>query len=95
MTLRSGLYTLAFVLSGACLFIFAGLGSVALLADRVCSASFGYYGCETPAANTNDQLALLQPSRPHDETSPSLVPPSVLVMKARIYFLNQVLRHHD
>jgi hypothetical protein len=98
MTLRSGLYALAFLLSGTCLFIFSCLGSVALLADLGCSASFGYYGCETPTANANeqgDQVALLEPSRPRGGTSPSVAPPLVLVMKARTYFLNEVLRHRD
>jgi|SRR5689334_1209326 hypothetical protein len=44
--LRSGLYALAFLLSGALLFISVGLCALVVLANNHCGPRFGYVGCE-------------------------------------------------
>jgi hypothetical protein len=51
MTLPSVARTLALLLSGAFLFIVAGLSSLAFLVDRDCGAAFGYYGCQPEIAH--------------------------------------------
>jgi hypothetical protein len=55
MSVRSGLYALAFLLTGAFLFISVMLCSIAFLAARNCGPAFGYFGCETPVTHIGNE----------------------------------------
>ena len=48
LSLRSGLYALAYLLAGALIFIFFGLCSIDVLLDEHCGPAFGYFGCAIP-----------------------------------------------
>jgi len=92
MSLRSGLFTLAFVFAGALALIFVALGTVVFLADRDSGAAFNDSAGATPATATNEgaQVASRQRSAPRGESG-KWVDPITLVAEARVYFFKAVL----
>ena len=59
LTARTRFFSIAIVLAGALLFIFAAVGTMVFLTDRHCGSEFNYYGCDLPMAgvvNKGDQV---------------------------------------
>jgi len=92
MSLRSGLFTLAFVFAGALAFIFVALGTVVFLADRDSGAAFSDLDGARPATASNggDQVASRQRPTARGESGKG-VDPITLVAEARVYFLKEIL----
>jgi hypothetical protein len=92
MSLRSGLFTLAFVFAGALAFIVIALSTVVLIADHDSGAPFNDSAGATPAPATSegDQVATRQGSTAHDGNG-KWVDPIALVAEARVYFIKEIL----
>ena len=91
MSLRSGLFTLAFVFAGALAFIFVALGTVVFLADRDSGAAFSDLDGARPATASNEgaQIASRQRSTARGESG-KWVDPITLLAEARVYFLKEI-----
>jgi hypothetical protein len=92
MSLRSGLFTLAFVFAGALAFIFVALGTVVFLADLDSGAAFSDLDGARPAtaSNEGDQVASRQRPTARGESGKG-VDPITLLAEARVYFLKEIL----
>jgi hypothetical protein len=65
MRARTSLYAVAMVLAG---FLIAGVGTIAVIADRHCGSEFNYYGCDVPTTNIRKDDSQVTP--PPQQLSP-------------------------
>ena len=56
MSVRTCMLALAFLLAGAILFAGVGLGAIVFLSYSNCSPALGYYGCDIPTANIQEEV---------------------------------------